>query len=241
MRRAKCWPPVNVEGTRNAVAFARAAGAGFLHVSTAYVCGTREGAIAEGAGPRRHAFHQQLRREQGAGRGTGGGERRAVCRWRAHPLCWAIMQAARSANFHRLCNVFRLMARGKVGVLPARETATVNLVPICHVAEGIARIAERFAAAQGGYFHLVAGQPLPVAKLAHGVARVEHFPAPQVVDPEDFRCGKPARRQNACCWGGCWRHSVPYFTARPAFRRQRISRAYRPGLSCRPTPPGSIG
>ena len=39
---------VNVDGTRHALAFARATGAQFLHVSTAYVCGQSEGPIREG-------------------------------------------------------------------------------------------------------------------------------------------------------------------------------------------------
>jgi len=42
------YDAVNVGGARNAVAFARTAGLPLLHVSTAYVCGARDGLVREG-------------------------------------------------------------------------------------------------------------------------------------------------------------------------------------------------
>ncbi len=206
---------VNVEGTRNAVAFARAAGAGFLHVSTAYVCGTREGAIAEGPVPQGTRFTNNYEESKALAEAlvAASGVPFAIAR---PSIVLGDHASGAIREFPSLCNVFRLMARGKVGVLPARETATVNLVPICHVAEGIARIAERFAAAQGGYFHLVAGQPLPVAKLAHGVARVEHFPAPQVVDPETFNA-ESLRPSERLLLGRMLETFGAYFTRDPRF------------------------
>lgn len=186
---------VNVEGTRNAVAFAKATGAGFLHVSTAYVCGTREGPIAEAPVPEGTLFTNNYEESKAQAEQVvaNSGAPFAIAR-PSIVLGDRVHGAIR--EFPSLCNVFRLMARGKVSMLPARESATFNLVPICHVAEGIVRIAEEFEEAQDGYFHLVSTQPLPAAELAHGVTRVGHFPSPKVIDPDglDKDSLRPAER-----------------------------------------------
>ncbi|MWV27095.1 SDR family oxidoreductase [Aurantiacibacter rhizosphaerae] len=176
---------VNVEGTRNAVEFARASGAGFLHVSTAYVCGQREGTIAEGPVPASTRFTNNYEESKALA------EEVVACSGVSFAIARPSIVLGDDATgaireFPSLCNAFRLMARGKIGVLPVAATSTLNLVPISHVAEGIARLAEQFAAAQGGYFHLVTQHPLPAAELARGVARVEHLPSPVTVDPNQF-------------------------------------------------------
>ncbi len=135
-------------------------------------------------------------------------------------------------DFPSLCNVFRLMARGKVTQFPVSSEATLDLVPIDHVAAGIVALAEMMEGAQGGYFHLVADSPLPAAALAEGVARVAHFPAPQVVAPEDYDLAtlRPAERMLAermlATFGA-------YFTRSPRFDDSRF-RALT-GLACPPT------
>ncbi len=186
---------VNIAGTRNALDFAKAAGAGFLHVSTAYVSGTRDGTIAEGPVPEGTQFTNNYEESKALAEAVvaDSGVPFAVAR---PSIVLGNYEGGAIRDFPSLCNVFRLMARGKVGTFPARESSTLNLVPLCHVAEGIVRLAERFDAAQGGYFHLVTSSPTPAAELAHGVSRVGHFPDPQVVDPADFdpQALRPAER-----------------------------------------------
>lgn len=176
---------VNIEGTRNALDFANATGAGFIHVSTAYVCGTREGPIAEGPVPADTQFTNNYEESKALAEAVvaQSGVPFAVAR---PSIVLGDYESGAIRDFPSLCNVFRLMARGKVGVFPALENSTLNLVPLCHVAEGIARLAERFEEAQGGYFHLVTNSPLPAAELARGVSRVDHFPDPRIVDPAGF-------------------------------------------------------
>lgn len=186
---------VNIEGTRNALDFARAAGAGFLHVSTAYVSGIRDGAIAEGPVPEGTQFTNNYEESKALAEAVVASS--SVPFAVARPsIVLGDFESGAIRDFPSLCNVFRLMARGKVGTFPAREASTLNLVPLCHVAEGIALLAERFDAAQGGYFHLVTNSPMPAAELAHGVSRVDHFPDPRVVDPADFdpQALRPAER-----------------------------------------------
>jgi len=222
---------VNVEGTRNALDLARAAGSSFLHVSTAYVCGTREGVIQEGPVPSATTFTNVYEASKAAAEETVAQSslRFAIAR----PSIVQGEQATGAIrDFPSLCNVFRLMARGKVTQFPAAPTSTLDLVPIDHVAEGIVRIAERMERAAGGHYHLVANKPIATAELAHGVARVAHFPDPQVVAPEDYNpiALRPAERLLAermlATFGA-------YFARAPRFNDEKF-RALT-GLSCPPT------
>jgi len=175
----------NVQGTAHALEFVRAVGARFLHVSTAYVCGLADGVIREAPVPSGTRFANNYEASKA----------RAEALVVASVLPFAIARPSitlghsatgQVRDFPSLCNVFRLMARGKVSVFPADAGSTLDLVPINHVAEGIARIAARMDAANGRYFHLTAVMPLPAAALAHGVARVAHFSDPVVVGPTEY-------------------------------------------------------
>ncbi|MCB2066388.1 MAG: SDR family oxidoreductase [Erythrobacter sp.] len=221
---------VNVEGTRNALDFARAAGAGFLHVSTAYVCGTREGRIVEGPVPPGTRFTNNYEESKAL----------AEALVEASGLPFAIARpsivlgdhaSGAIRDFPSLCNAFRLMARGKVSVFPVRAGATLNMVPIDHVAHGMVQLAENFAAAQGGWYHLVAAEPLPAAELAHGVTRVAHLPQVRVVDPATFDMAAlpPAERQ---LLGRMLATFGPYFSRDPRFDDARFRQLT--GLACPP-------
>ena len=124
------------------------------------------------------------------------------------------------------------MARGKVSRFPADPASTLNLVPIDHVAEGIARIAERMDAAQGGYFHQVAASPLPAAELAYGVARVAHFPDPEVVLPQQYDLASLSPFE-ARVASRVMATFGSYFTRNPQFDDSKF-RALT-GLNCAPT------
>ncbi len=206
---------VNVDGTRNAAHFAKTAGAGLLHVSTAYVCGTREGEIAEGPVPAGTRFTNNYEESKALA------ERVVADSGVPFVIARPSVVLGDSATgaireFPSLCNAFRLLARGKIGTFPAKSGATIDFVPICHVAEGIVRLAERFDRAQGGYYHLVADAPLPAAELAHGIARVPHLPDPVVVEPDavDMASLRPAER---LLMGHLLGTFGPYFTRNPRF------------------------
>ncbi len=176
---------VNVEGTRHALDLARATGAAFLHVSTAYDCGLANGTIAEGPVATGTRFANRYEASKAA----------AEQLVRASGLHFAIARPSitlgdsatgQIREFPSLCNVFRLMARGKISQFPAAGHSTLDMVPIDHVAEGLAMIAERMGQARGGTFHLVADTPLPSAELAHAINRVAHFPRASVISPEAY-------------------------------------------------------
>lgn len=222
---------VNVAGTRNAVDFAKAAGAGLIHVSTAYVCGTREGAIAEGPVPAGTRFTNNYEESKALSEAVvaESGVPFAIAR---PSVVLGDAQTGAIREFPSFANAFRLLARGKISTFPARRGATIDFVPICHVAEGIARLAERFDEAQAGYFHLVADTPLPAAELAHGIARVPHLPDPLVVEPEavDMASLHPAER---LLMGHLLGTFGAYFTRNPRFDDSGFRRVT--GLACAPT------
>ena len=222
---------VNVEGTRNALAFAEAAGAGFLHVSTAYVCGARDGVIAEGPVPTGTVFTNRYEASKAAGEAVvvASGVPFAIAR---PSIVLGDSASGEIRDFPSLCNVFRLMARGKVTQFPCVPGSTLDLVPLDHVAGGIVALAERFEQAQGGYFHLVARDALPAAALAHGVQRVAHFPDPAVVAPEDYdmEALSPAERLLA---GRMLATFGAYFTRSPEFDDAKFLGVT--GLDCPPT------
>ncbi|APE29318.1 SDR family oxidoreductase [Aurantiacibacter gangjinensis] len=222
---------VNVEGTRNALAFAKAAGAAFLHVSTAYVSGLEEGDIPEAPVPADRQFTNRYEASKARAEAAvaGSGVPFAIAR---PSIVLGDSETGAIRDFPSLTNVFRLMARGKVTQFPVIEGSTLDLVPIDHVAEGIAVLAERMEEAQGGYYHLVADAPLAAAELAHGVGRVDHFPSPEVVSPDRYVPANlaPAERMLAGRMLGTF---GPYFTRNPRFDDTRFRKMT--GLESPPT------
>ncbi|WP_246021494.1 SDR family oxidoreductase [Alteraurantiacibacter aquimixticola] len=221
----------NVQGTANALAFAKACGAKFAHVSTAYVCGLRQGVIEEGPVPEGTQFANNYEASKARAEAlvAASGVPFAIAR---PSITLGHSETGAIRDFPSLCNVFRLMARGKITTFPADPNSTLDLVPIDHVAEGIARISERMDEAQGGYFHLVAATPTPSAELAHGVARVPHFPDPQIVAPADFDLASLSPME-ARVAGRMLATFGSYFTRSPRFDDRKL-RALT-GLTCPPT------
>lgn len=175
----------NVQGTSSAVDFARECSARFLHVGTAYVCGFNEGVILEGPVPAGTQFANGYEASKARAEGVvaASGVPFAIAR---PSITLGESATGRIREFPSLCNVLRLMARGKVTTFPADPASTLDLVPIDHVAEGLVRIAERMEQAQGGYFHLTGCEPLPSTELAKAVGRIAHFPDPLCVTPRDY-------------------------------------------------------
>ncbi|OBX19418.1 hypothetical protein A9995_06550 [Erythrobacter sp. QSSC1-22B] len=176
---------VNVEGTRHALALAEAGGMAYLHIGTAYVCGTRNGVVREDDPLPESGFANGYEASKAAGE-------RLV---RASGLGWAIARPAivlgDSASgairqFDTTYTAFKLIAEGRVRAMPATPGATLDFVPIDHVANGVVAIAERMAAAKGGTFHLVSGQPLPVERFAAAIGSYPHFHQPALVPPASF-------------------------------------------------------
>ena len=176
---------VNVDGVAHALALAQAGDMDFLHVSTAYVCGARDGLIRESDPLPDAGFANGYEASKAAGE-------RLV---RASGLRWAIArpsivvgehESGAIRQFDTTYAAFKLIAEGRVRHMPARADATLDFVPLDHVAGALVDLAERMEEAAGGTFHLVSGQPLPVADFTGAIGAYPQFHEPELVAPEDF-------------------------------------------------------
>lgn len=175
----------NVGGTANAIDCARTGGMAFLHVSTAFVCGMRDGPIGEDDPLPVAGFANGYEASKAAGEALVA----------VSGLRWAIARPSvvvgDSANgtirtFEAIYAAFKLIAEGRVRHMAASANATIDFVPIDHVAAGIVALAENMAAADGGRYHLVSGQPVPVATFAAAIGAYPQFSAPTLVPPDRF-------------------------------------------------------
>jgi len=224
---------VNVEGTVNVADFARHAGAGLVHVSTAYVCGERSGPVPEG--PMEGAsFANRYESSKDA----------AERRLRALGLRAAtirpsiVVGRAEDGALGRFENIYaflKLIGSGRIGTLPATDRATVDLVPVDHVIGGIVDVVERFDAAAGRVFHLVSDTPTTVTEL------VSHdypgFRVPRLVAPSRFDV-VALPPMEAYLHAGVTAHFEPYLRRDPHFIAENLARLS--GRICPPTGSGFL-
>lgn len=224
----EAYQSVNVDGTAHAIGVARAAGARLLHVSTAYVCGARDGVIAES--DTGTAFVNGYEASKAAGE---------ALVWRSR-LDFAIARpsvvvgdAATGAisRFENIYMIFKLIAEGRVRTLPAAAGASLDLVPIDHVAGGIVAMAEGFARVKGQTLHLVADSPTPIARIGEAIAAVPGLGAPHFVAPDAFDPARlpPIERRYHAAAAALY---TSYLLRGPAFDAAN-ARAF--GLHCPPT------
>ena len=176
---------VNTGGAANAVEFARSGNMPILHVSTAYVCGTRDGQILEG----------DRLPDSGFANGYEASKASAEKLVQASGVPFVIARPSIVVGesktglirqFDTTYSVFKLMAEGRVNHMPARPSATFDFVPLDHVAAGIIALVENMRRAAGDAYHLVSSRPIPVGDFADGIAEFPQFHRPELVEPERF-------------------------------------------------------
>lgn len=176
---------VNVDGTAHAVGLARRAGLPLLHVSTAYAWGKRDGPVREAAlaDPLDHANGYEASKAGAEGIVRGSGLVHAIAR---PSIVVGDHRTGAIRAFDTFYVVFRLLARGRVRSLPASPHASLDLVPIDHVAAGLVDLAERIEEANGRFFHLVSGAPVGVDRFRDAIAAWPQFARADLVDPARF-------------------------------------------------------
>ncbi|TRW16898.1 SDR family oxidoreductase [Glacieibacterium frigidum] len=222
----EAYARVNVGGAANVVAFAEKIGARLLHVSTAYVCGTRDGRISEGEVG--EAFVNGYEASKAS----------AEALVRASSAPWTIARPSvvvgdsmtgAIASFENIYLIFRLIAEGRVRTLPASARATLDLVPIDHVGRGLVALAE--TPAPGVTVHLTAATPTRVHDLGAAIAAVPGLGHPEFVDPLAFDVAAlpPAERRWHAAAAALYTN---YLTRAPVFDQANASRLVPP---CPPT------
>ena len=185
------YAAVNVGGASNILALCEAGTPGpipLLHVSTAYVCGARSGAIAEAELDVGQDFangyeSSKARAEQLVEAARERGVPVAVARPSIVVGAW---KDGAIGSFDNMYAMLRLLADGRIRTLPAGREASLDLVPIDHVCAALVDIAERMTDAAGRNFHLVSGMPVPVAMLSSLARHYPQFCSPRLVAPEAF-------------------------------------------------------
>lgn len=185
------YEAVNIRGTGHILDLARArpsAPAALLHVSTAYVCGARDGEIAEDDAARPERFSNPYEASKYAGEAQ---VRQAMADGMTAAIARPSIVVGRAhdgviAGFDTIYMAFKLLAEGRIRTIPSTPDATLNFVPLDHAVNGIVTIAERIDEAAGRTFHLVAGTPMPVADFFALVRDYPQFSNPEQVSPEAF-------------------------------------------------------
>ena len=178
---------VNVGGVAHALAVAGQRRTPFLHVSTAYVCGERDGVIAE-APAAGGLFANGYESSKAAGEALVLAAARAglpVAIARPSIIAGDSQDGA-IGEFTNLYQLLRLVTEGRVACLPATAEASLDLVPIDHVVASLIDIAERMPRACGQVFHVASGHPVPVAALAPVLLGYKQLCVPSFVDPGNF-------------------------------------------------------
>ena len=182
---------VNIDGTRHAIAVARASGAGLLLVSTAYVCGTTDGPIMPGFTGAAFTNGYEASKAAGEALVRESGLPFAIARPSIVVGDWASGQISRFENIYM---IFRLIAERRIRTLPAAAGATLDLVPIDHVIAGLLLMTGRFAAFTGATLHLTANTPTPITAIGTAMARAglgtPDFVAPAAFDPAQLPAGE---------------------------------------------------
>ena len=133
-------------------------------------------------------------------------------------------------SFDTIYAAFKLIAEGRVRHMPARADATLDFVPIDHVAGGLVALAERIEAAAGGRFHLVSGEPVPVADWAAAIGAYPQFTAPDAMSRPTRSIRRRCPRSNAGCSRASPASTASYFQRDPRFDDTAIPRAHRARL-----------
>ena len=176
---------VNSDGVAHALSLAGIGEMGFLHVSTAYVCGARDGIIAEDDPLPLAGFANGYEASKAAGERLvrGSGLRWAIAR---PSIVVGELENGMIRQFDTTYAAFKLIAEGRVRHMPARSGASLDFVPLDYVADGLVTLAESMDRASNGTFHLVSGQPLPVEAFTGAIGAYPQFHQPELVPPEQF-------------------------------------------------------
>jgi nucleoside-diphosphate-sugar epimerase len=176
------YAAVNTNGATHAAGL----GLPLLHVSTAYVCGTRDGRIGEDETG--SDFVNGYESSKAAGEAA---VRAAMARGLPAAIArpsivvgdWA---SGTIRSFDNIYMLFRLIAEGRVRTLPAAPGASLDLVPIDHVTGSLVAMAEDFGRFAGKTLHLVGSQPQPLPVLGEAVAAFPGLGRPEFVPADIF-------------------------------------------------------
>src|SRR3954463_9780778 len=185
---------INVDGTRNVVAFAQqCADRGGLHrlcyVSTAYVAGTHEGEFGEddlAVGQEFRNPYEQSKYE--AERFVRSRAKRLPVQVVRPSIVVGERRSGWTASFNVLYAPLKAFVKGGLPALPGEARAPVDIVPVDYVADAIYELSSAPGDADTRTFHLVAGRDATtVQRLVDLAAGTLQRRAPRLLDPAGYR------------------------------------------------------
>ncbi|PJJ06484.1 thioester reductase-like protein [Streptomyces sp. 2333.5] len=190
------YQAVNVDGTAHVVELARAGGVPLVHVSTAYVCGERDGLIREtelDEGQQlANAYEQsKFRAETLVHKAQADGVRAAIVR---PSIVVGEERTGVVRDYKNIYAVLKLATEGRVRSIPGQYEARLDLVPVDYVADVITEVTHRFEEAAGRTFHAV-GAPLTLRDFSDVMAEYPPFQVPRFVPPTSFDAQRLSRRE----------------------------------------------
>jgi nucleoside-diphosphate-sugar epimerase len=179
------YTELNVDGTANALALARRLDAGFVYLSTTYVCGDIEGIFYEGQLDVGQQFtndyeHSKYRAEQLVG---ASGLRSVIVR---PGIVTGDYRTGNTAVYKHIYQLLKVVVDGRLRTLPGNYAATLGLVPIGHVADVVVASVEKFADNIGRTFHAVGANSLSLQVVSDVLAEYPSFHTPDFVPPSTF-------------------------------------------------------
>lgn len=208
---------VNVAGTRHTARLFP--NARFIHVSTAYVCGLRNGAIAETPcnpdGPFGNGYEQSKACAEAALTAL---RPDAVI---ARPsIIVGEAASGRIRSFDTIYRAFKFIAEGKIAAVPVAQHATLNFVPIDHVVAAICDLVKS-PAANGLICHLAAKNSVSAAHFLRLIGTIPGLASPVLSHQYPDLCRKTgiADRLAQPYW--------QYFQRHPEFATNQLPRLSR--------------
>jgi long-chain acyl-CoA synthetase len=221
---------INVEGTREIVAFAREASAErFIHVSTAYVAGITRGRFGEEQLDEGQAFRNTYEQTKWEAEHVVG-EASDLSPVIARP---SIVMGESTSGWTPAFNVLywpiRAFSRGLFETVPARPEARVDVVPVDYIADALVHLLEDESAS--GVFNLVSGDDAcTVDELVGMTASAFGKERPPVVPPGSTGTGSAHADDQAQVY-------FPYFDMDMVFDDSRARAQFgSAGIVCPPLP-----
>ncbi|RDI44946.1 SDR family oxidoreductase [Nocardia mexicana] len=180
------YDELNVAGTAHAIELAQRWDVPLIYISTAYVAGVRDGAVAESDYDRGQSFANGYERSKFQAEGLV----RA-----AAGLRWAIVRPAIVTgdaetgvirDYKNMYTMVKMIVEGKLRTLPGRYTATLALAPLDHVADVATAVVERFDDVEGRVFHATGAAPLSLREISDVLAEYPSFGVPTFVPTATF-------------------------------------------------------
>lgn len=181
------YDSVNVSGTRHVLDLALAGRTPLVHVSTAYVCGERDGTAYEdeldvGQRPGNGYERSKLTAETLVREAAAEGLPVTVVR---PSIITGAARTGRVRDFRTIHPVLKVFTRGLVRSAPGHYDAVLDLAPVDHVAGLVAEAALRFDDAEGRTLHAV-GHELTLRDFSDVLAEYPPFQVPRFVPPSAF-------------------------------------------------------